>query len=284
VDTAKTAVDDVGMDQGAVPIPEGPESSDEVQRRQFLADVDRLGWPRASLKHGLKYAVVILAALVVDYLSKAGGNVRAEATKQPIKSTEELAREALADSPEVAAPRVREARAADEGVGPTVPEPAAANTRPQVGAADASAASDRFLLRLQELEKAQEQSIAQRLVVARGREGVLYGAQLFAALITIVLALVAVGLIFAGSVPVAVASGAIAILPGSGTVLLRGIWTQERGQRDKLEAARSEAAATIDSIEAARSVPDDEARARLMVQLAERVQQRLSPPPARRDA
>lgn len=132
----------------------------------------------------------------------------------------------------------------------------------------------RFLRRLEQRERDERDSIATRLRITRGREKTLYGAHLLAALLTVLLAFLAVGLVFAGAVPVGVASAAVAILPGSGTLLLRRMWRQERSQRDVLDERRNEHAEIVDAIEGALSVREPSERNRLATQLAERLQER----------
>jgi hypothetical protein len=145
---------------------------------------------------------------------------------------------------------------------------------PQDGTRIAQPDFHHFLQLLERREREERESIAARLVTTKDREATLYRAQLIAALLTVVVGFLAVGLVFAGAVPVGVATGAVGIIPGSGTVLLRRMWQRERSARDFLEERRNEHAGIVDAIEGTLSVPDPSERDRLAAQLAERLQER----------
>jgi Flp pilus assembly protein TadB len=175
-----------------------------------------------------------------------------------VKSSEEVTREVVAELDTSAADEHEAASRTGASGTAVVPEPD----------------YERFLELLQRREREEREATAARLLAARGRETTLYAAHLTAAVLTVVLAFLAVGLALAGVVPVAVASAAIAIIPGSGTVLLRRMWKQERSLRDVLDERRNGHAEIIDAIEGTLSVPDPAERSRLAGQLAERLQER----------
>ena len=205
------------------------------------------GW-RGACKELLK--TLGLGALV--RLLSASGRTEAAA-----KSTEAVTREVLADM---------KAAPAHDGGAPPVPE-SGSRAAPPVDV-------HMFLEKMRERERNERESVDARLALARARERSLYAAHLVCALLTVVLAFGTVGLVLAGLVPVAVASGAIGILPGAGTLLLRRMWREERSHRDALEERRNEHAELLDAIEFALALPDAGERGRQAAALSQRLQER----------
>jgi hypothetical protein len=243
---------------GVLP-PEPPAASTAEWKERFWTAVDERGWRYALREIGWREGLKLLTAFVATAFAELG---EAAASRPPVKSSNDVTREVLAElnvtEHSVTAPT--------DHAEPT----SAANAQASTPAND----PERLLRALQGRERAERDSLATRLVVTRGREKTLYAAHLFAALLTIVLAFLAVGLVFVGLVPVAVASAAVAILPGSGTFLLRRMWDKERSKQEVLEASRNEHAGIVDAVEGALSVPDPVERNRLVTQLAERLQER----------
>jgi hypothetical protein len=186
------------------------------------------------------------------------------ASRPSVKSSDDVTREVIAEV-KLAAPSGDQDDDQGEATSPGGAQTATAAIEPDY---------ERFLELLERREREERESIATRLLVTRGREKTLYAAHLVAALLTIILAFLAVGLVFVGLVPVAVASAAVAILPGSGTLLLRRMWLQERSLRDVLDERRNGHAEIVDAIEGTLSVPDPSERNRLAAKLAERLQDR----------
>jgi hypothetical protein len=254
---AKIAV----VETSGVPPPEPSAASTAEWRERFWMAVDEHGWRYALREIGWREGLKLLKAFLVTAFAELG---KGAASRPPVKSSNDVTREVLAElnvtEHTVTAP-TNQAK-------PTLP----ANARALTAANEPD--PERLLRALQGRERAERDSLATRLVVTRGREKTLYAAHLFAALLTIVLAFLAVGLVFVGLVPVAVASAAVAILPGSGTFLLRRMWDKERSKQEVLEASRNEHAGIVDAVEGALSVPDPVERNRLVTQLAERLQER----------
>lgn len=226
-----------------------------VEPAMFWTAVEERGFMRALGQFGFRYFLVVLRIAVVAYLA----NVQSGIEKRPLKSSEEVTREVFTEPIAAAEPRGQQQTA---------------GRRLEIQEEQSGPDYQAILQRLQDREKTEQASVTQRLVVARGREKALFAAQFIAAVAAMILAFAAVALVFAGLVPLAAASGAVAILPGSGTVLLRRMWNKERSYRDQLDERRSEAANLIDAIEGALTMPDVAERNRLATQLAERLQER----------
>jgi hypothetical protein len=180
-------------------------------------------------------------------------------TQTVSKSTDDLAREVLEEM-EAAEPVV------PSGAPPASPH-ADHEQAPPVDV-------HRFLSKLEQRERDEREAVETRIAKTRAREATLYATLLLAALLTAAFAFVAVALVLAGHEPVAAASGALALLPGAGTVLIRRMWHKERTHRDVLEERRNEHARLLDAIEFALSLPDGAERSRQTAELATRLQDR----------
>lgn len=238
-----------------VPTPHASAGSSSNLAEDFSIAVEEHGWRYALREIGWRRALVFLRQLLTAGVVGGGGH-----PTESVKSSEEVTREVVAELE----------AAAVGGDGEESP--------PRTGSSDAEVVPEpdyrRFLELLERREREERETTAARLRAVRARETMLYGAHLGAAVLTVILAFLAVGLVLAGFVPVGVASAAVAIIPGSGTVLLRRMWKQERSLRDVLDERRSAHAEIIDAIEGALSVPDAAERSRLAAQLAERLQER----------
>ena len=254
---AKIAV----VETSGIPAPEPPAASTAEWRERFWTAVAEHGWRYALREIGWREGLKLIRAFLAAAFAELGEGA---ASRPPVKSSTDVTREVLAELNVIE----HSVTAPTDQVEPT----SAAN--PQASTPANEPDPERLLRTLQGRERAERDSLAARLVVTRGREKTLYAAHLFAALLTTVLAFLAVGLVFVGLVPVAVASAAVAILPGSGTFLLRRMWDKERSKQEVLEASRNEHAGIVDAVEGALSVPDPVERNRLVTQLAERLQDR----------
>jgi hypothetical protein len=235
------------------PSPQASAGSSANFGEEFSIAVEEHGWLYALREIGWRRALAFLRQLLTAGFV-AGGPT------ESVKSSEEVTREVVAE--------LDSATAAGDG----------SETPSRTGSSEAAVAPEpdyeRFLALLERREREERETTGTRLRAVRARETMLYGAHLGAAVLTVVLAFLAVGLVLAGLVPVGVASAAVAIIPGSGTVLLRRMWKQERSLRDVLDERRNGHAEIIDAIEGALSVPDPAERSRLATQLAERLQER----------
>jgi hypothetical protein len=244
------------VDASVGPPPESSGGSTARWSEQFWVAVEQHGWRYAFRELGWRRALAVLRGLLETAFAATEGT----GSRSAVRSSDEVTREVIAEV-KVAAPH-----------GPQEEKlsPENAPTPPAVNEAD----YERFLELLERREREEREGIATRLVITKGREKTLYAAHLVAALLTITLAFLAVGLVLAGLVAVGVASAAVAILPGSGTFLLRRMWHQERSLYDALDKRRIEHAEIVDAIEGTLSVPDPSERNRLAAQLAERLQDR----------
>jgi hypothetical protein len=290
-DADRASIADV--ERSVAPPAEPAAGSTDGWSAKFWIAVDTHGWRYALRELGWRYGLRIGRAIVAAAFAAL---LEGTASRPPVKSSADVTREVLAETKAAAPPGDEEESVsasrpsvkssaditpdvlAESSVADVpVNEEESVSTSPGGGGASTAAIEpdyQRFLRRLEQREREERDSIATRLRITRGREKTLYGAHLFAALLTVLLAFLAVGLVFADLVPVGVASAAVAILPGSGTFLLRRMWHQERSQRDVLDERRNEHAEIVDAIEGALSVREPSERNRLATQLAERLQER----------
>jgi ABC-type multidrug transport system fused ATPase/permease subunit len=87
-----------------------------------------------------------------------------------------------------------------------------------------------------------------------------------AGVVTLVLAVVGVGLALGGVIAVAIVSGAVAILPGAGTVILFKLQAQLRKKRKDLDAQRERNANSLETLQAIVAIEDEEIRKRRFLQ------------------
>jgi hypothetical protein len=255
--TAKARPAKIAIVNSSVVPPPEPAAASTGWMERFWTAVEEHGWRYALKEIGWRSGLKVLAALVASAFAELSKGT----TSPPVvRSSNDVAREVLTEL-NVATP----SGGRNE---PTAPE----NAQTSTSAVEPD--PERVLRALERRERDERDSLAARLVVTKGREKTLYAAHVCAALLTVILAFLAVGLVFAGLVPVAVASAAVAILPGSGTFSLRRMWDKERSKQDVLEGSRNEHAAIVDAVEGALSVPNPAERDRLVTQLAERLQER----------
>lgn len=227
--------------------PEGPAGA---PRESFLTRLRTRGW-RYVLVELLK--TVGLGAVVRVLF--ASGSAKAA----PPKSIDDVAREVLAEM-EAAEPAVPSAGP------PASPQP----EQEQAPPVDVQ----QFLSKLEQRERDEREAVEERIAKTRAREATLYAVLLATAVLTAAFAFVAVALVVTGHAPVGLASGALALLPGAGTVLMRRMWQKERSDRDALDERRNEHARLLDAIEFTLSLPDGAERNRQAAELAVRLQDR----------
>jgi hypothetical protein len=133
-----------------------------------------------------------------------------------------------------------------------------------------------FLTHLEDSVKAAAHAAEKDAEVMRDREQTLFRMFLAAAVVTFVFAAAGIALIFTGSLAVGIVSAAIAIFPGSGTAILRGMAKQQQAARSAKSAAADEDRYVWQAVQAAMMIPDPQKRNAAMVQLAERFASRIS--------
>jgi hypothetical protein len=133
-----------------------------------------------------------------------------------------------------------------------------------------------FLTHLEGSVRAAAESAEKDAEIMRDREQVLFRMFLIAAAVTFIFAAVGVVLIFTGSLAVGILSAAIAIFPGSGTAILRGMARQQQVARAAKSAAADDDRHVWQAVQAAMMIPDPHKRNAAMVQLAERFASRIS--------
>lgn len=132
-----------------------------------------------------------------------------------------------------------------------------------------------FLTHLEGSVKAATHAAEKDAEIMRGREQTLFRVFLAAAVVTFVFAAAGIALIFTGSLAVGIVSAAIAIFPGSGTAILRGMRKQQQAARTAKSAAADEDRHVWQAVQAAMMIPDPQQRNVAMVQLAERFASRI---------
>jgi len=115
-----------------------------------------------------------------------------------------------------------------------------------------------FLARLREKERGERNRLDRGWEAHYARERQLFIVLIVAGVITAVIAVLGVLLAFGGLVVVAIVTELVAILPGSGTVLLRNLWADEKAKGESLERQEREHAELLDAIEFTLSLPADQ--------------------------
>ena len=170
-----------------VPPPEAPAGSSARWAEQFSIAVDQHGWRYALREIGWRRGLALLRVLLA---ASFGAVFRDGRPSESVKSSEEVTREVVAELDTSAADEHEAASRTGASGTAVVPEPD----------------YERFLELLQRRESEEREATGARLLAARGRETTLYAAHLTAAVLTVVLAFLAVGLALAADAPDANAS------------------------------------------------------------------------------
>jgi hypothetical protein len=112
--------------------------------------------------------------------------------------------------------------------------------------------------------------------IIRSREKMLFRMFVVAAVITFLFAAAGVVLIFSGYLAVGVVSAAVAVLPGSGTAILRGMATQQQAARAARAATADDDRRVWQAVQAAMMIPDSQERNAAMADLAKTFARRIS--------
>jgi len=133
-----------------------------------------------------------------------------------------------------------------------------------------------FLTQLSGSVKAAADAAEKDAGITRTREKILFRMFLGAAVTTFLFAAAGVALIFSGYLAVGVVSAAVAILPGSGTAILRGMATQQQAARAARAAAADDDRRVWQAVQAAMMIPDPRERNAAMADLAKTFARRIS--------
>jgi hypothetical protein len=133
-----------------------------------------------------------------------------------------------------------------------------------------------FLTQLSGSVKAAADAAEKDAEVIRSREKMLFRMFLVAAVTTFLFAAIGVALIFSGYLAVGVVSAAVAVLPGSGTAILRGMATQQQAARAARAAAADDDRRVWQAVQAAMMIPDPRERNAAMADLAKTFARRIS--------
>jgi hypothetical protein len=109
----------------------------------------------------------------------------------------------------------------------------------------------------------------------RARENVLFRMFLVAAVVTFLCAAAGVALMFSGYLAVGVVSAAVAVLPGSGTAVLRGMAKQQQEVRAARALAAEDDRRVWQAVQAAMMIPDPLERNAAMADLAKTFASRI---------
>jgi hypothetical protein len=272
--------------------------------RRWLEDFDRLSIPEGigrslatwahegyqDLPHGvgwqIRRAILYLFYLFLVPLSNKGFSAT--------PSVDELAQEAFrraqasTGQPEEAGPaEPRRPSASVDAPDSSNQGPIFLDTEREAARAESSSSSPglnqqfsdeqarHFLTHLEDSVKAATHAAEKDAEIMRGREQTLFRMFLAAAVVTFVFAAAGIALIFTGSLAVGIVSAGIAIFPGSGTAILRGMRRQQQAARAAKSVAADEDRHVWQAVQAAMMIPDPQQRNVAMVQLAERFASRI---------
>jgi hypothetical protein len=130
-----------------------------------------------------------------------------------------------------------------------------------------------FLARLREKERGERTRLNRSWEAHYARERRLFTVLIVAGVITAAIAVFGVLLALTGLVAVAIVTALVAVLPGSGTVLLQHLWADEKANGERLERQEREHAELLDAIEFTLSLPSDQRPAQA-AELARHLQER----------
>jgi hypothetical protein len=235
----------------------------------------------ALRRGGLGAAVIVASVLVVARLQRmVGRREAAEQLERELADPEALVRDFRRGWSPASQPT-----AADVGIEliddvglPEAPDrPAVGEDEPAPEGRGPSVTASAWLTSLREKEARELERSDERRERHVRREALLFRVLLVVAILAALFATVGAVLLLVGWVPAGVVSMVVAILPGSGSVLIRNMWKQEQERRDAAEAARSEYAAVVEATEWALSLDDEAERKRQANAIAERLQDRAFP-------
>jgi hypothetical protein len=205
----------------------------------------------------LLFPQVVKMAFGAGRVAQALGSARADTSKTPDALTREVLQDMTKAGPE------SPTRAPDSG-----------ETQSHADSPPPPVDVQIFLERLAHREGEERKRVDENLAKFKKRESLLYSALLGAALLTLALGLITVGLVLAGAVPVAIASGALAIMPGAATLSLRRLSQDMHATLDELEKRRAQHVDRLDAISLTLSLPDSGERAKQTAELATRLSER----------
>jgi hypothetical protein len=133
-----------------------------------------------------------------------------------------------------------------------------------------------FLRQLSSNVKAAADAAEKDSKVILTRENVLFRMFLVAAVTTFLFAAVGLALIFSGYLAVGVVSAAVAVLPGSGTAILRGMAKQLQEARAARVAVAEDDRRVWQAVQVARMIPDPVERNAAMADLSKSFARRIS--------
>ena len=133
-----------------------------------------------------------------------------------------------------------------------------------------------FLTQLSGSVKAAADAAEKDAQIIRTREKMLFRMFLVAAVTTFLFAAAGVALIFSGYLAVGVVSAAVAVLPGSGTAILRGMAKQQQAARAARAATADDDRRVWQAVQAAMMIPDPQERNAAMADLAKTFARRIS--------
>jgi hypothetical protein len=125
-------------------------------------------------------------------------------------------------------------------------------------------------------EAAAERARAEAQVL-EGRERVLFGSLILVAGVTVGVAVSGVILIFSGGLTVGIVSGAIGLLTGAGTIILRNMTKELNGRKQKLLEHEREDSQLLAAIGVALLIPDPDKQNNALAELAATMVARVSP-------
>jgi hypothetical protein len=192
------------------------------------------------------------------------GHARAAALRTP----EEIARDILDET--VESPPAPAAAGTESQPGPERTEvlpDAAPDTRPEERSAQL--VPEVFLEEMQEAMESQSAQVERELDGLRRQEKTVFTLLLVAAGITLGLLVIGAALVFTGLIAVGVLSALIALVPGTGTLILRRLERRVGADKDRIDVVRRENVQLLQAIQVTLLIEDPAARSEKVAELSD---------------
>ncbi|MEA2135926.1 MAG: hypothetical protein QOC68_3835 [Solirubrobacteraceae bacterium] len=194
------------------------------------------------------------------------GHARASALRTP----EEIARDILDET--VQSPPDPALAGTQSQPGPERAEvmPDAAPERPvEAPAASRVLGPEVFLEEMQEAMESQSAQVERELDVLRSQEKTVFTLLLVAAGITLGLLVIGAALVFTGLIAVGVLSALVALVPGTGTLILRRLERRVGADKDRIDVVRRDNVQLLQAIQVTLLIEDPAARSEKVAELSD---------------
>jgi hypothetical protein len=183
------------------------------------------------------------------------GHARAAALKTP----EEIARDILDAGTETSPEPTTELRAEAE----VIPHDARETMPPR------AVVPEVFLVEMQEAMESQSSQVERELETLRRQEKTVFTLLLAAAGITLGLLVIGAALVFTGLIAVGVLSALVALVPGTGTLILRRLERRVGADKDRIDVVRRDNVQLLQAIQVTLLIEDPAARSQKVAELSD---------------